>query len=436
MKEIKTVTVVGANGTMGYTVAGIFAAFGGCKVYMVARKKEAAEKSVLDAAGSVKAGSISKRLIAKTYEDLEKILPESDLVFESVAEDMAIKKSVNEKIANFVRDDAIVATGTSGLSIEELSKAFSGKVRSRYTGTHFFNPPYALTLCEVIPTSATDKAWLSEYKKYLSKTLVRAVVEIKDEAGFLGNRIGFQMINEVMQLAETYKDRGGIDYMDAIMGAFSGRAMPPIVTADFVGLDVHKAIVDNLYEKTKDYAHSTFVLPKYAQEQIDKGELGVKTGAGLYRTVKNSDGSKKRQVYDIASKSFRDMKKYDFPFKNKMIAALKKSSYDEAFGELKSCNSDEAKLCLTLLLKYVLYSLATADAVAEKPGDADICMVTGFNWAPPIGVIVALGGAEECKKLMSSLLPGELLSQVDVNKLIHTGLKPEYDYRRYFRADR
>lgn len=434
MKEIKTVTVVGANGTMGYSVSGIFASFGNCKVYMVARKKEAADKAVLDAAGTVKADSVSGRLIAKTYEDLPDILPETDLVFESVAEDMDIKKSISEKIAKYAKEDTIVATGTSGLSIEELSKMFPENIRKHYTGTHFFNPPYQLILCEVIPTSQTDQAWLKEYEAYLKNVLRRAVVQIKDEAGFLGNRIGFQLMNEVMQYAEKYKDKGGIDYMDAILGSFSGRAMSPIVTANFVGLDVHKAIVDNLYAKTNDYAHETFVLPQYAQDQIDKGELGVKTGAGLYRTLKNDDGSKTRQVYDIATKSFRDAKQYNFPFAEKMNAALSISDYKGAFDALKNDGSEEAKLCLEFMLKYVLYSLATADAVAEKPGDADICMVTGFNWAPPIGVVVALGGADEVKKLMKEYIPAEWLAKVDLDKLINNDLKPEYDYRRYFKV--
>ena len=436
MKAIKTVTVVGANGTMGYSVSGVFASFGNCKVYMVARKKEAADQAVLNAAGTVKADSISQRLIAKTYDDLATILPETDLVFESVAENIEIKKDINEKIAKYIKDDCIVATGTSGLSIEELSKNFPEKVRARYTGTHFFNPPYQLTLCEVIPTSGTDRAWLKEYKEYLQTVLRRAVVEIKDEAGFLGNRIGFQLMNEVMQYAEKYKDKGGIDYMDAILGSFSGRAMSPIATVDFVGLDVHKAIVDNLYAKTNDYAHETYVLPKYVQSQIDKGEMGRKAGAGLYRTVKNEDGSKKRQVYDIATGQFRDLAKYSFPFVKKMTSALHLSDYKGAFESLKNDGSQEANLCLEFMLKYVLYALATTDAVAEKPGDADICMVTGFNWAPAIGIVIALGGADEVKKLMKKYIDASWLAKVDLDKLINNNLKPEYDYRRYFSAGR
>lgn len=55
-------------------------------------------------------------------------------------------------------------------------------------------------------------------------------------------------MNEALQYAERYADNGGIDYVDALLGPFTGRTMPPITTADFTGLDVHKAIVDNIYE--------------------------------------------------------------------------------------------------------------------------------------------------------------------------------------------
>ena len=104
-----------------------------------------------------------------------------------------------------------------------------------------------------------------ELKEYLSNKLIRTVVEVKDSPAFLGNRIGFQFINEALRYAERFKDNGGIDYIDAILGSFTGRSMAPLTTSNFVGLDVHKAIVDNIYEDTHDHAHETFVLPEFVQ---------------------------------------------------------------------------------------------------------------------------------------------------------------------------
>ena len=101
---------------------------------------------------------------------------------------------------------------------------------------------------------------------------------------------GTVVMHEALQYAERYQDNGGIDYIDALLGPFTGRTMPPISTADFVGLDVHKAIVDNIYENTNDYVHEKFVLPAYAQKLIDEKKLGRKSGEGLYKLIKNDSG--------------------------------------------------------------------------------------------------------------------------------------------------
>lgn len=88
--DIKTVIVLGANGTMGRNVSAIFALFGATKVYLVCRTKEKAEKAekaVIQAFQSVKAESIRNKLIPATYDELKKCISDSDLIFESLSED-------------------------------------------------------------------------------------------------------------------------------------------------------------------------------------------------------------------------------------------------------------------------------------------------------------------------------------------------------------
>ena len=162
-----------------------------------------------------------------------------------------------------------------------------------------------------------------ELKEYLTNTLYRTVAESKDLPAFIGNRIGFYVINEALIYAEKYQDNGGVDYIDAIIGPFTGCSMAPITTADFVGLDVHKAIVDNLYELTDDYVHDKFVMPYYVQKLIDEGKLGRKVGVGLYQLIKNESGEKRMMVYDIKTREFREQIKYTFPFAIKMKQYLK-----------------------------------------------------------------------------------------------------------------
>ena len=241
---IKTVTIIGATGTMGANIAGIFAAFGDAKVYCVGRDIEKVKKTIPHIVKSVKADAIAKKLIPADFDSLEQCVADSDFVFESSKEDMTVKVEIAARVGKVLKPNAISATGSSGLSITKLAECYSEELRGHFFGVHMFNPPYNLQLCELIKTKYSDERMYQELKAYLKTVLYRTVVEVKDSPAFLGNRIGFQFINEALQYAEKYKDNGGIDYIDAILGSFTGRSMAPLTTSDFVGLDVHKAIVD------------------------------------------------------------------------------------------------------------------------------------------------------------------------------------------------
>ncbi|WP_373117250.1 3-hydroxyacyl-CoA dehydrogenase family protein [Holdemania massiliensis] len=433
---IQTITVIGANGTMGRNISGIFASFGSTKVYMVARNLEKAEAAKAKAALSVKAGSVANRLVAADYSMLETCVSESDLIFEAVFEDINIKKEVAQRVSKAMKPDAIACSGTSGLSITTLAEQYPEHLRSRFFGVHMFNPPYSLNLCELTPTQYSNMELCDELEEYLSKVLYRTVVKVKDSPAFLGNRIGFQFINEVMQYAEKYKYSGGIDYMDAILGCFSGRSMAPLVTADFVGLDIHKAIIDNLYENTVDYAHETFVLPRFAEKLIAEGKLGKKAGGGLYKNVVYDNGLKSRTVYDICSDTYRDVMDYHFPYAEKMMKQLHIGNYQDAFRILIENRSAEAELCLQFLLKYVIYSLMATEYVGYDIHSADDVMATGFNWCPPLAIADALGTGTDFKQLVRDRLDKDVQDNINLEVVLASVVPSKYDYRPFFKAKR
>lgn len=434
MKTIKNVTVIGANGTMGRNISAIFAAFGKANVYMVSRSFEKSEEAKKKALQSVRAESIGTKLFPADYSLLVECVKKSDLIIECVAENWDIKCDIHGKIAQSCNEDTIICTGTSGLSVTGISELYSDNMRKNIIGMHFFNPPYNMVLCELIPTKYTDDKLLNDVKEYSNKVLHRTSVVVKDMPAFLGNRIGFQFINEALQYAEEYRFSGGIDFIDALLGPFTGRAMPPLVTSDFVGLDVHKAIIDNLYENTNDYAHNTFVMPQFAIELIQEGKLGRKAGEGLYKTVKMDDGKKIRYVYDIENKKYREIVKYSFPFIEEMVEYLKIGDYELAFNVLKNNGSNEAKICLEFILRYIVYSLYTSILLGDSVDSADDVMVTGFNWCAPLGMIEALGGKDEFIMLCKKHLDNELLAGADFDNLITAIKLSEYDFRRYIRA--
>ena len=292
-----------------------------------------------------------------------------------------------------------------------------------------------MPLCEFTPTKYSDKALADELKAYLKDKLFRTVVEVKDSPAFLGNRIGFQFINEALQYAEKYKDNGGIDYIDALLGSFTGRSMAPLVTSDFVGLDVHKAIVDNVYDNTNDYARDTFILPDFVKKLVEEKKLGRKTGMGLYQLVRYDNGFKRNTVLDINTGLYRDVIPYAFPFADKMKKYIKEGDYDKAFERLVNNHSLEAEICLSFLLKYIVYSLYATEEVGYTIEAADDVMATGFNWCPPLAMYQALSTVADVPSLIRERLP-EICKKVDIDRLLADVKPSKYDYRLYFKSGR
>lgn len=432
--KINTVTIVGANGTMGANVSAVFASFGNARVYMVSRDIEKSKKAMARAGKSVRADSIVRNLIPADYTMLPSCVAESDLVFESAAENLDLKIQLHTEIGRSLREDAVACTGSSGLSITRLAECYPDNVRSHFFGVHLFNPPYQLTLCELTASPYSDMSLYASLKEYLSEKLHRTIAESKDLPAFLGNRIGFYVMNEALQYAEKYQDNGGIDYIDSLLGPFTGRTMAPLTTSDFVGLDVHKAIVDNIYENTNDYVHEKFVLPTFVQELIDEGRLGRKTRQGLYQLLRNDSGEKRLLVYDIKTRQYRDVIRYSFPFAMEMKSALRDGDYERAFRALIDNRSQEADICLRFLLRYIVYALFTAEHVGYDLRVADDVMATGFTWCPPFAMMEALGSVCDLGTLMKQRLKPDILENVDIDHIISEQIKSKYDYRIYFKA--
>lgn len=433
--HIKTVTVIGATGTMGANVAAIFAAFGDAKVYCVGRDIEKVRKTIPRMVRSVRADAIKNNLIPADFSMLDQCVAESDLVFESSVEDIHIKTSIAKRVGAALQPHSVACTGSSGLSINEIAQCYPKDLRGHFFGVHMFNPPYSMTLCELISTDDVDQTLRTELKEYLKNKLFRTVVEVKDSPAFLGNRIGFQFINEALHYAEEYKDSGGIDYIDAILGTFTGRAMPPLVTSDFVGLDVHKAIVDNIYANTHDDAHETFVLPEFAKRLIEDGKLGRKTGCGLYQLLHFENGVKRQTVYDISTGVYRDVIPYMFPFVVSMKKSISEGDYQQAFETLIHNHSQEATICLTFLLKYILYALYTAKTVGYSLESADDVMATGFNWCPPLAMYHALNSVIDVKTLIHERIP-DIYNRINIDALFSEIKNSKYDYRPFFKSGR
>jgi len=274
-----------------------------------------------------------------------------------------------------------VATVSSGLSIAAMTGGRSESFRRHFLGLHFFNPPNVIVGCELIPHAGTDPLVVADVTELLNDRLGRELVRTSDTPAFCGNRVGFKVLNECAQLAEKY----GAAYIDALVGPHTGRAMAPLATIDFVGWDVHKAIVDNLHAHTKDEAHAAFAMPAYMQALLDKGVLGDKSGGGFFTKGAPFDG-----------------KPADVPAIAKTMSALHRvGRYQQAIDAFADASGADAELMRKVILGYVSYGLNRVGEVVETPTDVDRIMGFGFNWAPP-SLLVDLLGARRAVKLLEA----------------------------------
>ena len=243
-----------------------------------------------------------------------------------------------------------------------------------------------------------------------------------------------------MQAAESEVARGGIDYVDSLLGPFTGRAMAPLATADFVGLDVHKAIVDNVFvNAVRDPAHYAFALPAFCRHLVGKGRLGRKaaTLGGLYRMERDGDGAKRLMVHEVGSGgAYRSVRAYDMPFADEMVRLLRVGDYRGAMKVLAVDDSHEATLCRRFLSEYVAYALWAALEVSGDVHAADDVMATGFNWCPPLAMAEAISLVCDPREFVGSALEPGTLAALDTDVTLADVPATHYDFRRYLRASR
>ncbi|HSD11150.1 MAG TPA: 3-hydroxyacyl-CoA dehydrogenase family protein [Candidatus Binatia bacterium] len=429
-RQVRKVAVLGANGAMGSGGGELFAA-DGIETIFLARDHEKAREGLERAQTMAKSERLADFIRLGTYEhDLPIAVAEADLIFEALAEDLALKQEFFAAVDRHRRPDSIVATVSSGLSIAAMAEGRSESFQRSFLGIHLFNPPNVITGCEVIPHAGTDAALVDFVVGLLERRLGRKVVLTADLPAFAGNRVGFKVLNEVAQLAEAH----GVAFMDTLIGPHTGRAMPPLATVDLVGWDVHRAIVDNLHANTRDEAHDAFALPAYMPKLMASGHLGDKTPnkGGFYRRVR--DG-KTVEVYvlDPARGEYRAMRDsiVDPPdFVARMKRLNRVGRYREAVGLMLEAKGFEADLLRRVILGYVSYGLNRVGDVVKEARDVDRIMGFGFNWAPP-SLLVDLAGTREMIRALerTGLEVPNVLRRVPSGPLFR---EPHVDVGRFF----
>ena len=274
------VAVIGA-GTMGSGIAQAFAQNDGYEVILTDINLEFAQKGKQRIANGLQsrvdrrkmeqeaANQINARITTGVLEDCT----DCDLVVEAVLEEMSVKKETFTALDTIAKPDCIFASNTSSLSITEIARGLNHPL----VGMHFFNPAPVMKLVEVIPGLSTPPE-VVERASEIARELGKTPVEVKESAGFVVNRILIPMINEAVGiLAEGVASAEGID---TAMKLGANHPMGPLELGDLIGLDVCLAIMEVLYNETKDSKYRPHPL---LRKMVRGGKLGRKTGEGFFR---------------------------------------------------------------------------------------------------------------------------------------------------------
>jgi 3-hydroxybutyryl-CoA dehydrogenase len=215
------------------------------------------------------------RLTGSADLDTLSSLGRADAVIEAVVEDLEVKTRLFRRLGAICRGDALLASNTSSLPLSDLAAA-SGRPE-RVIGLHFFNPPWALKLVEIVSTASTTEETLADALQFCEK-MGRVPVQVKDTPGFIANRLLVPFIFDAIGLLDS-----GVSSAEDIDNACKvglNHTMGPLATADLIGLDTLKLIAESMFE---EYGEPRFKAPTLLRRLVSLGHLGRKTGRGFFK---------------------------------------------------------------------------------------------------------------------------------------------------------
>lgn len=277
----KKIGVLGA-GTMGNGIANIIAK-NGFEVTMVDIDEDNLEKGYQRIEKNL-SRSVKKERITETEkeESLAKIttstkmesLSDVDLVIEAAVENLEIKKDIFSNLDKIVKDDAILATNTSALSITEIAAVTERK--DKIIGIHFFNPVPVMKLVEVIKAAETSTDCYEEVNEFVA-SINKEAVKVNEAPGFVVNRILVPMINEAAYILQ--EGVASAEDIDKAMKLGANHPVGPLALGDLIGLDVCLAIMETLHEELGEDKYRPCPL---LRKKVRSEQLGRKTGKGFY----------------------------------------------------------------------------------------------------------------------------------------------------------
>ncbi len=284
---IYKVGVVGA-GTMGAQIAEVVS-YAGLPVVLadiddaLANRGVDSVRAIYQARvdkGKMSAEQLEEKMLLVTSSPGLDGLKDVELVIEAVSEDAKLKAQVFHELDKILRQDTILASNTSALSISALGAATTRP--DKVIGLHFFNPAYVMRLVEVIPALATSPQTLDDAVSF-AESIGKLPIVVKECAGFLVNRVLMAYANEAVRALQ--EGVATVEEIDQEMVSF-GMPVGPLALLDAVGLDISFEVARILY---RSYGPRMTPAP-LLELMLKAGRVGVKSGHGFYDYVRGEEG--------------------------------------------------------------------------------------------------------------------------------------------------
>lgn len=405
MNTLRRVAVLGA-GTMGARIAAHFANAGYPALLLDIvtpgqPDRNASARRGVDSilkqkpAAFFTPSEVASVTIGNFDDDLEQ-LRDCDWIIEAVVENLDIKRSLWKRVEAVRRPDAIVSTNTSGIPLASISEGFSPEFRRHFLGTHFFNPPRYLHLCEVIPGAATDPDVVAGVSEFISLRLGKGVVPCKDTPNFIANRIGSFFGGTVHKI--MMEDDFTIEEVDVLTGPLIG--LPSTASfrlLDLVGLDIWAHVGSNLYHAVPDDPwRERFLPPPFLSAMLERRWLGEKTGQGFYKKS-GKGGDRVIQAIDWKTLEYHTAARPQLPAAE---AARAMESLPARLRTLLAGRDREGTFLWKLFSDVFLYAAERIPEISDRIVDIDRAMRWGYaNKLGPFELWDAVGFEESVQRL-------------------------------------
>ncbi len=222
---------------------------------------------------AARGGDVASLLARIRWSDAIPAASEAAIAIEAVPEQLSLKRSVFAQLAGAIAPQALLATNTSSLSVAEIAQGFAG--RDRVIGLHFFNPPVAMKLVEIVEIDETSDETIAAAHAFVER-IGKTAVMTADTPGFIVNRVARPYYLQSMRALE--RGVATIEELDALARA-AGFRMGPFELMDLIGLDVNLATSESVYERLR----APRLEPQPMQRAlVAQGRLGRKSGCGFY----------------------------------------------------------------------------------------------------------------------------------------------------------